>query len=349
MKTLNISGRKPAISRRGFMKSAAGAAAAIAAPRLLAAPATVALRCSISQPADQNSAQYIWYERFAADLKQSVGDRVRVDLFPNGQLGKESDVVQQVRLGSIDMMITGSSIWATALPELALLDMGFVFDSWEHVNKAVDAGVGEQFNKLLQSRTGCTFIGWGNHFNARSVYTKKVVEHDSDIKNVKLRVLPTPIFVETFKLMGAIPTPIPINELYTAVQTGVVDGFEHDAATVLSSKFNEVVSNCWLTNHLFSPSITAIGKRGLAKVPADLQPAFLKAAEEASQYQRQVAGSKGKEALAALGKAGIVFHPMDPAERQRIRQAMEDKLWPSVTSQYPVTKPMMDIINRSRA
>jgi tripartite ATP-independent transporter DctP family solute receptor len=339
----------PALSRRGFLKTTAGAGAALAAPRLMAAPATVALRCSISQPADQNSAQYIWYERFAADLKQSVGDRIRVDIFPNGQLGKESDVVQQVRLGSIDMMITGSSIWATALPELALLDMGFVFDSWEHVNKSVDAGVGEQFNKLLQARTGCTFIGWGNHFNARSVYTKKVVEHDADLKNVKLRVLPTPIFVETFKLMGAIPTPIPINELYTAVQTGVVDGFEHDAATVLSSKFNEVVTNCWLTNHLFSPSITAIGKRGMSKLPKDLAPAFLKAATEASEYQRQVAGSKGKEALAALQKGGIQFHPMDPAERQRIRQTMEDKLWPGVTAQYPVTKPMLDIINQSRA
>jgi tripartite ATP-independent transporter DctP family solute receptor len=339
----------PALSRRGFLKTTAGAGAVLAAPRLMAAPATVALRCSISQPADQNSAQYIWYERFAADLKQAVGDRIRVDIFPNGQLGKESDVVQQVRLGSIDMMITGSSIWATALPELALLDMGFVFDSWEHVNKSVDAGVGEQFNKLLQARTGCTFIGWGNHFNARSVYTKKVVEHDADLKNVKLRVLPTPIFVETFKLMGAIPTPIPINELYTAVQTGVVDGFEHDAATVLSSKFNEVVSNCWLTDHLFSPSITAIGKRGMGKVPKDLMPAFLKAATEASEYQRQVAGSKGKEALAALQKQGIQFHPMDPAERRQIRQTMESKLWPGVTAQYPVTKPMLDIINQSRA
>jgi tripartite ATP-independent transporter DctP family solute receptor len=341
--------KAPPFSRRAFLQSTAGAAAVVAAPQLMAAPATVALRCSISQPADQNSAQYIWYERFAADLKQSVGDRIRVDIFANGQLGKESDVVQQVRLGSIDMMITGSSIWATALPELALLDMGFVFDSWEHVNKSVDAGVGEQFNKLLQTRTGCTFIGWGNHFNARSVYTKKVVEHDSDLKNVKLRVLPTPIFVETFKLMGAIPTPIPINELYTAVQTGVVDGFEHDAATVLSSKFNEVVTNCWLTDHLFSPSITAIGKCGLGKVPQDLMPAFLAAATEASQYQRQVSGSKGKEALDTLGKLGIRFHPMDPAERQQLRQTMQAKLWPSVTKQYPVTQPMLDIINQSRA
>ncbi|WP_233233767.1 TRAP transporter substrate-binding protein [Bordetella sp. LUAb4] len=335
-------------SRRAFLQTAAAGAAALAAPNIMAAPAAVALRCSSSQPADQSAAQFIWYDRFAANLKQAVGDRIRVDFFPNGQLGKEADVVQQVRLGSVDMMITGSSIWATALPELALLDMGFLFDSWDHVNKSVDAGVGAQFDKLLQERTGCTFLGWGNHFNARSVYTKKPVLREADLKNVKLRVLPTPIFVETFKLMGAIPTPIPVNELYTAVQTGVVDGFEHDAATVLSSKFNEVVSNCWLTNHLFSPSITAIGKRGLAKVPKDLLPAFHQAAKDADNFQRQAAGNKGKDALAALEKAGIAFHPMDPAERQSIRHTMETKLWPTVTAQYPVTKPMLDIINAQR-
>ena len=75
-------------------------------------------------------------------------------------------------------------------------------------------------------------------------------EHQA--KYSDLSVLPTPAFIETFKLMGAIPTPIPFGELYMAAQTGVVDGFEHDAATVLASKLNEVVSSCWLTEHLFS-------------------------------------------------------------------------------------------------
>jgi TRAP-type C4-dicarboxylate transport system substrate-binding protein len=148
--------------------------------------------------------------------------------------------------------------------------------------------------------------------------------------------------------MGAIPTPIPVNELYTAVQTGVVDGFEHDAATVLSSKFNEVVKYGWLTNHLFSPSITVAGKRCMGKIPKDLMPAFMQAAGEATQYQRQLAGTKGAQALETLAKLGIVYTPMDPAERTSVRTTMETKLWPSVTAQYPVTKPMLDIINQSR-
>ena len=123
----------------------------------------------------------------------------------------------------------------------------------------------------------------------------------------KLRVLPAPAFIETFQLMGATPTPIPVNELYTALQTGVVDGFEHDAGTVLSQKFYEVANKCFMTQHLFSPMFVAIGKRGLDKIPADLRPKFLGAATQATQAQRKVAAGKSQEAVDALKALNVEF------------------------------------------
>ena len=100
-------------TRRRFLQtvSAATLAAAGGLPDAVRAQPVVTLRCSSSMPADQNAAHYVWYERLAANLKASVGDAIRVDYFPNSQLGKESDVVQQVKIGAIDMMIAGSSIW----------------------------------------------------------------------------------------------------------------------------------------------------------------------------------------------------------------------------------------------
>ena len=108
-------------TRRRFLQtvSAATLAAAGGLPDAVRAQPVVTLRCSSSMPADQNAAHYVWYERLAANLKASVGDAIRVDYFPNSQLGKESDVVQQVKIGAIDMMIAGSSIWATVAPEPA--------------------------------------------------------------------------------------------------------------------------------------------------------------------------------------------------------------------------------------
>ena len=333
--------------RRRFVQSATLGAAALSFP-MISRAATPVLRLSSTMTSDENSAHYLFYQRFSDNLKQALGDKVRIDFFANGQLGKEADVVQQVRLGSIDMMITGSSIWATALPELALLDLGFLFDSYAHVAKAVDSGVGEIYNKLLQERTGCTVVGWGSHFSARSVYTKPPIKDLAALQNVKLRVLPTQAFIETFKLMGAIPTPIAFNEVYTAVQTGVVEGFEHDAASVLANKLDEVVRNSWQTNHLFSPCIAVIGKRGLAKIPADLQPVFIAAARDASVYQREAAKVKGAEALATLAKGGMTLYPMADAERAATRQLMRDKLWVPFTQSNPVTAPILAAIDAAR-
>jgi TRAP-type transport system periplasmic protein len=337
------------VSRRRFLTTAS-AAVALGAGLLPAAraQAPINLRFSSSMTADQNAAHYIWYQRFASNLDAAVGGRIKLEYFPDSQLGKEADVVQQVKVGSIDMMVTGSSIWATVAPEFGMLDLGYVFDSYKHVAKALDGGVGESLSKILYDRTTCTVLTWASHFSARSVYAKKEIRNLAEVKGVKLRVLPTPAFIETFKIMGAIPTPIPINELYTALQTGVVDGFEHDSGSVLSYKLNEVVKYGWLTEHLFSPMVVVIGKRGLDKIPADLRPAFMKAVAEASVYQRGVAAEKGTAAFAELKRLGIVINPMLPSERELVRNEMQAKLWSGFAKEYPPTKPLFDAIAAAR-
>src|SRR5882724_6873740 len=337
-------------SRRRFVTGASATAALAAArvPLLARGESAIALRISSSLTADQNSAHYIWYQRFAANLKTAAGSRIAADFFPNSQLGKEADVVQQVKVGSIDIMLTGSSIWATVTPEFGMLDLGYLFDSYAHMAKALDGGVGASLAEILRGRTGCTVMGWGSHFAARSVYSKAPVTSLAELKGVKLRVLPTSAFIDTFKLMGAVPTPIPFNELSTAVQTGVVDGFEHDASTVLATKLYEVTRHCFLTEHLFPPMIAVIGKRGLDKIPADTRPAFLQAAQEASQYQRAQAAEKGSAAFVELKKLGITFHPMAKPERDALRKQMETQLWPAFASQYPPTKPLFQTVAAAR-
>jgi len=101
------------ISRRRLLGTAAGAAAATAMLRSAYAQSPVVLRVSTSATVDENSAHHLWFQKFAANVKDTLGDRVRFDYFPNSQLGKEADIVEQVKIGSTDLMITGSSIWAT--------------------------------------------------------------------------------------------------------------------------------------------------------------------------------------------------------------------------------------------
>jgi tripartite ATP-independent transporter DctP family solute receptor len=338
-------------TRRRFVQagSAASALAFIGLPAASRAQSAITMRFSSSMTADDNAAHYVWYQRLQANLKAAVGDSIRVDYFPNNQLGKESDVVQQVKVGSIDMMVSGSSIWATILPEIGMLDLGYLFDSYAHVAKAMDGSVGAALNDMLQKRSGCSVLTWASHFGARSVYTKAQVKSLGEVKGVKLRVLPTPAFIETFKIMGAIPTPIPFGELYMAAQTGVVDGFEHDAATVLASKLNEVVKSCWLTEHLFSPMTVVIGKRSMDKLPAEQRAAFLKAANDATVQQRAIASEKGAAAVEELKRKGMSFFPMSTADRGAVRKEMESRLWADFAKQYPATAPLFTAISAARA
>lgn len=338
------------ISRRALVRAGSAAALGALAGVPARAQGAVALRMSSSMTADDNAAHYVWYQRMEANLKAAgLAEKIRIAYFPNNQLGKESDVVQQVKVGAIDMMVTGSSIWATVLPEIGLLDLGYLFDNYAHVARAMEGPAGAGFNDMLGKRTGCSVLTWASHFGPRSVYTKQPVKSLADVKGVKLRVLPTPTFIETFKIMGAIPTPIPFGELYMAAQTGVVEGFEHDAATVLASKLNEVVKSCWLTEHLFSPMVVVAGQRAVAKIPADLRPAFMKAVADTTAQQRAIAGEKGAAAIDELKRKGMGFFPMSAADRGAVRKEMEAKLWADFTKQYPATAPLLAAIQSARA
>src|SRR4029079_17327450 len=148
-----------------------------AAPRAAAWPAApaqsrVSLRFSSSMVADQNAAHFVWYERLQSNLKAAMGDAIHIDYFPNNQLGKESDVVQQVKVGSVDMMVSGSSIFATICPELGMLDLGYLFDDYAHVAPGLHGPTGKTLNEMLQKSSGCTILTWASHLGPRSVYTK---------------------------------------------------------------------------------------------------------------------------------------------------------------------------------
>ncbi len=333
------------ITRRQALTSGVAAVACVTVPSLARAQSGLTLRMSSSLTADMNSSHFVWYDRFSKNLQAAVGDKVSIAYFPNNQLGKESDIVQQVRLGAMDMMISGTSIWATALPEIGVLDMGYLFQSWAHAGKALDGDAGAALSKLLLTRNAVMPLGFAYSLGARNVYTKGPLKSAAELHGVKVRVLPVPNFVTTLKLMGAVATPIPFGEIYTALQTGVVDGVEQDAPTVLAGKFYEVAKHCMLTQHIFNPVMPVISKRALDRLPADLQKPFLAAAREATLYQRAQAGSAESKAFEQLKGLGVT---VQAADRQALAKNVSP-MWAEFTKQYPATAPIVDAIHAASA
>ncbi|HLZ62208.1 MAG TPA: TRAP transporter substrate-binding protein [Ktedonosporobacter sp.] len=302
--------------------------------------ATVTLKMSSSLTVGVNSAHWVWYNKFQELLDQKTNKRIKIQYFPNNQLGQEADVIKLVKLGTVDMMISGSSIWSTFVPEFSVLDMGYIFNDLDSVGRVLDGQAGTSLSKLMADQVQVNIIGWSYSFGARNVCTKKPVKVPSDLNGMKIRVLPVKNFVATLKLMGAVATPIAFGEVYTSLQTGVIDGLEHDFPTILANKFYEIAKNITLTEHIYNPNITTINQQSMAKIPADLHDAFLQAAQEATVFQRQQATSTSQKAKDTLVQNGMTIYPIDRAQfKQKVQP-----LWTSFTAQYPDTKPILDSI-----
>ncbi len=302
--------------------------------------ANVTLRMYSSLPADANSSHYIWYERFKANLAAKVKDAVTVNYFPNAMLGKEADAVQQVRLGAVDMMVSGTSIWSTIAPEIGVLDLGYLFTDSDHVGRALDGKAGELLSNLLISKANVRPLGFGYSLGARNVYTRQPIAKPTDLQNMKIRVLPVPNFIATLKAMGAAPIPMPGGEVYSGLQMGLIDGLEHDAPTVLASKFYEIAKYCTLTQHIYNPIVVVINKAAFDRIPEALKPDVLAAAAEATDYERKLAASTETKAFEELKAHGVTVTETD---RAYFRQAVKP-IWADFSAKYPDTAPILEAV-----
>src|ERR1700685_902238 len=239
------------VNRRSLLIGMALAPAVVRAAR--AAPMT--LRLSSSLPNTPQCANgRVYYDNLVKRLAASgLADRIDVQFFPDNQLGQEIDVVNSVSLGVIDLMVTGTSIWANVVPLIGMLDLGYLFESFPQQTKALDAGAAKPLEAALRTGANTQIIGWAYNFGARSVLCKTQINTPSDLAGKRIRTLPNKIITECLRLMGAAATPLAFGEIYTALQAGVLDGLEHDPPTIVASKFYETAKFYSLTQHNFSP------------------------------------------------------------------------------------------------
>ncbi|NYD43444.1 TRAP transporter substrate-binding protein [Nocardioides panaciterrulae] len=338
-------------SRRSFLKFGSGAALAVAGAPLLAACGAgasssgaggVTLKMSSSMSGQPGNAHSAWFGRFQQALKKNVGDAVTVDYFPDSQLGDEAKMVQQLRMGAADMMISGSSIWSQVAPDFGVLDMGYLFDSWDQVGSALDSGAGTTLATTLQDKAGVKTLGWAFNFGARNMLTKPQVTSPADLQQLKIRTLQAPEVIQTVNLMGAVATPLATTEVYTSLQTGLIDGLGHDAPTILQNKWDELAKHLALTEHIFNPLIVVVGQSSYNKIPSQHRQGFMDAARQATEYQRGQAVAAEEQAMSQLKSKGVTVTTVDKsAFQQRVKP-----LWQKFVSEHPSAQPVLDAITK---
>ena len=332
--------------RRSLLRAAGGA---LAAPALLgrAQAALLKLRLSSSLPNDPVFANgRVYYDNLVKQLAQAGLDgQVEIAFFPDNQLGQEIDVINSVKLGVIDLMVSGSSISANLVPLVGTFDLGYLFASFPQQTRAFEAGAAKPIEAALLQGANIRIIAWAYNFGARSVLARKPVQAPEDLSGLKIRTLPNPVITECLRLMGAAATPLAFGEIYTALQAGVLDGLEHDPPTILAAKFYETAKFYSLTQHNFSPLAIYMSNATYGRMEGKLREGFVAAALRAAADTRAHGLAVEKQALQVLAEKGVTVGACDrEAFRRRVAVQSENFM-----KARPESRPVIEAIRATPA
>ena len=284
------------------------------------------IRVHTAGPADLGVDTTMLATKFMENVN-AASNTIEVKVFPNSQLGQSREVIEAMRLGSGAAATTGGpGEYSSFVKRLGVLGLPFLWKSYDHANKVLDGEVGTELNADME-KAGFKILSWAVSWGYRNVVTaKKEVTKAEDLKGLKIRTIPNKVFVAAINTMGANATPMNFGEVYTSLQVGVLDGYEHTAATTLSFKFNEVACCMALTRHLMDPTMLVFSMAEWKKLNATEQDVVMKAAKSAAEHVRSLATTREGESLAALKKLGMKVNEIDVAPLQKAALAAQDEL-----------------------
>jgi tripartite ATP-independent transporter DctP family solute receptor len=261
------------------------------------------------------------------DRANAAQNTVEVKVFPASQLGQTREVIEAMRLGSGAAGTTGGPAeYASFVRRLGVLGLPFLWKSYEHALAVLDGPVGKELDQDME-KAGFKTLSWAVSWGYRNVITsKKEVKQAADLKGLKIRTIPTKVFVAAINSMGANATPMNFGEIYTSLQSGVLDGYEHTAATTISFKMYEVACCMALTKHLMDPTFLVFSLAEWKKLSPAVQAALQKAANEAAKVVREMAPQREGQALAEVKRLGMKVNEIDTAPLVKASLKAQDEL-----------------------
>lgn len=275
---------------------------------------------SVTGPSHHHNQSLRWFaEQVAA---RDVG--LTVEVLDGGQLGGERDYIEGMLLGSIQMAQVSTAPVAGFIPEFDLFSLPYLVRDTDHFKAVVSGPVGEKFSELAESR-GMKIIAWFDN-GYRNVFNKvRPVVTPEDMDGLKIRVMESPLMVNTVNAMGGSATPMSYSELYTALEQGVLDGGENAAGNVLNDRFYEVSSYLSLTQHFRPPGIVAVSMATWGGLTDEQQAVMVEEGKRLQDYEIALTAEVGDAALAELEAKGMQINEADvDAFRARMAPVYED-------------------------
>jgi tripartite ATP-independent transporter DctP family solute receptor len=273
--------------------------------------------------------------------KESNGE-ISFKMFAGGVLGSEKEVVEQVQANAIQMTRVSLGIVGPVVPDVNVFNLPFVFRDHAHMRKVIDGPVGQEIlDKISNSDFNLVALAWMDG-GTRNLYTKKPVRDIADLKGMKIRVQGNPVFIDTINAMGGNGIAMATGEIFSALQTGVIDGAENNPPTMLEHNHYQNAKFYTLTQHLILPEPVVMSKATWTKLTPDQQALVKKVAVEAQAEERVLWDKKSSDSEAKLKAAGVEFITLTPEQKKAFYDATA-----GVRAKYGA--PYADLIKRIEA
>jgi tripartite ATP-independent transporter DctP family solute receptor len=275
----------------------------------LALPALAQMELKLGHVGGPGSLFELSANEFARRANDKLAGKAKVVVFGSSQLGGDAELLQKLRLGTVDFAIP-STVMSSAVDAFGMFEMPYLVKNRAHMKKIEQAVVWPSLAPMAEAKGYQLLAVWENGFRNITTNTQPIVKPE-DLAGMRLRVPKGKWRVKMFQAYGANPSPMALSEVFVALQTGVMDGQENPLTQIYSSKFQEVQKFLSMTGHVYTPAYLATGKTRFASLPADMQAALTAAARETQAYVYEQAAKLDDELLAKIKAAGVKVNNAD--------------------------------------
>ncbi len=330
-------------TRREFLRKSGAlmaGAAVLGDPRLARAQQKMILKASDVHPLGYPTVEAV--VRMGKKLEALTTGRLSVQMFPAMQLGGEKEMLEQTQVGALQICRVSVGPVGNIVDELNVFNLPFIFRDEAHMRKVIDGPIGQELIDKITGAPNSRLVGLGwMDAGTRNVYAKKAFKTPADLKGQKIRMMGNPIFVDTMNAMGGNGISMGFNELYSALQTGVVDGAENNPPTLLTHNHYQVSKVYSLTGHLIIPEIFVFSRRSWDGLNKEDQALIKKVSREAQAEQRELWDKMVAESTEKLKAAGVQFVEVDKKAFYEATRPVRDKYgskWTALIKRIEETK-----------
>lgn len=261
--------------------------------------------------------------KFKDLVEEKTNGQVKIEIYPNASLGDERTLLEGMQMGTVDMGVITDGPVANFVEDIAVFELPFLFKNREEAYKVLDGPIGKEILDKLEG-VNLKGLAYAERGFRNLTNSKKPVKTAADVNGLKIRVMENPVYIDTFKALGANAVPMAWTEALTALQQGTIDGQENPINVIYSFKLNETQKYLSLTRHTYSPAVFVMSKQKFDKLPEDVQKIFSESAQAAAEYERKVNAEDETKQIDELKAKGMeVVEPDMDSFKEAVKPVYE--------------------------